>query len=113
MTVLLRPVDPGVAWALLPLAALGCLMQGVAIVEKAREVQLRALVFFGLFLVVLGYLVVRSTFLPGPLGVALAAAGIGWCALFIPGLPTAPVIGVQMFGALVEVALALWLLLAA
>ena len=111
--MLLRPVDPGIAWALLPLAALGCVIQGVAIVKKVREVQLRALVIFGLFLVVLGYLVARSTFLPGPLGVALAAAGIGWCALIIPGLPAGLLVGVQMLGALVEVALAIWLLLAA
>ena len=111
--VLLRPVDPGIAWALLPLVALGCVLQGVAIVEKVRDVQRRALVFFGLFLVVLGYLVARSTFLPSALGVALAIAGIGWCGLIIRGLPAALIVSVQLLGALVEIVLALWLLLAA
>ena len=110
---LLRPVDPGIAWALLAAAALGCLMQGVAIVEKSRTVQLRSLAAFGLFLVVLGYLVARSTFLPTPVGIALIAGGICSSAHIIPRLPTAIGIVAFLLAALSEGSLAVSLFLAA
>src|SRR5205823_13208564 len=52
--------DRGIALSLLPLAALGCVIQAVGIIEADREVQRLARLFFGLLLVVLGYLVARS-----------------------------------------------------
>jgi hypothetical protein len=36
------------------------------------------LVFFGLYCLLIGYLIVRSTFLPHALGVLMAFAGCGW-----------------------------------
>jgi hypothetical protein len=71
-----------------------------------------ALVFFGLFLVVLGYLIARSTFTPAPLGYALAIAGVAWCAVMIPGLSAPLSLGVMAFGGAAEIVLALWLLAA-
>jgi len=110
--VLLRPSEPGIAWALLPFAALGCVIQGVAIVEKSRVIQLRSIAVFGLYLVVLGYLVARSTLLPGQLGIALAVGGIACSALVIPRLPTAAAIVAFLLAALSEGALAVSLFLA-
>jgi|SRR5438067_7013279 len=104
--------DRGIALALLPLAAIGCVIQAVGIIEADREVQRLALLFFGLFLVVLGYLVARSMSAPRRLGYALALAGLGWCALMIPGLPGAAVVGVMIFGAVAEIVFAAWLLVA-
>ena len=52
----LRSADPLVALALLPLAALGCVVQSIGMIQGDRGIQLVALVFFGLFLATVGYL---------------------------------------------------------
>ena len=107
---LVAPVDRRVAFVLLPLAALGCVIQGAGMVESDRDLQRLALVFFGLFLVALGYLVARSGFLPRAIGVWLLLAGIGWSAVLIPDLPLALSVGVLGLSGLSELAFALWLL---
>jgi hypothetical protein len=108
---LVAPVDRRVAFVLVPLAALGCIIQGAGMVGSDRDLQRLALLFFGLFLVALGYLVARSGFLPRAIGVWLLLAGIGWCAaVLIPDLPFAVTGAVEGFGGLSEVAFALWLL---
>jgi hypothetical protein len=110
---LLGPADRLLAFALLPLAALGCAIQSVGMIQVDRGVQRVALVFFGLFLAVLGYLLVRSRVAPPLLGYALIAGGLGSVALVVPQVP-APMTAVAFVVAgLSEGALALWLLLAA
>ena len=106
------PADPRIALALLPLAAVGCVIQGIGMIQADRDMRRVALLFFGLFLVVLGCLIARSTFAPQPLGYALAIAGVAWCALMIPGLPAPLPRGVMALGAAAEIVLALWLLAA-
>ncbi|HXY52904.1 MAG TPA: DUF4386 domain-containing protein [Terriglobales bacterium] len=72
------------------------------------------LVFFGLWCVLSGYLIFRSTFLPRVLGVLLAIAGLGWMTflypplanyLFLPYLAGASALG--------EIPLELWLIVMA
>ena len=69
------------------------------------------LVFFGLWCVLTGYLIFRSTFLPRILGVLLAISGLGWVTylypplayhLFLPYIAAASALG--------EIPLELWLL---
>ncbi len=104
--------DPLVVLALLPLAALGCVIQSVGMIQNDRDIQRVALVFFGLFLAVLGYLLLRADVAPRPVGYALVAAGLALCMLVIPQLP-APITAVVLgFGGLAEGALVFWLLLA-
>ena len=68
------------------------------------------LVFFGLFCLLIGYLIFRSTFLPRILGVLMAVAGLGW--LTFLSAPLAQYLSpyVQILGVLAEGALMLWLL---
>jgi hypothetical protein len=68
-----------------------------------------SLLFFGLYLILIGVLTYRSTFLPRALGVALIAAGPGWLAFLWPPLARAlfPYLLVTDIG---ELALVVWLI---
>ena len=109
---LLAPADRLVALALLPLAAVGCVIQSIGMIQDDRDIQRTALAFFGLFDAVLGYLLLRSPVAPPLIGYALVAGGLGSFALIFPQTP-APIAAVA-FGvaALAEGGLVLWLLLA-
>ncbi len=69
------------------------------------------LVLFGLFDVLIGYLILRSTFLPRVLGAMMALAGLGWLTFLSP--PFANYLSPYnlALGFLAELALMLWLLL--
>jgi Domain of unknown function (DUF4386) len=69
-----------------------------------------ALVFFGFYALLTGYLIMRSTFLPRILGVVSVFGGLGWLSfLYLPlGYRVFPYIAA--FGLLGAVALILWLL---
>ena len=69
-----------------------------------------ALVFFGLFDVLIGYLIFRSTFLPRILGVLMAFAGLGWLTFLSPPLAGHLLTYLEVLGFLAEAALMLWLL---
>jgi len=107
----LRSADPLLAVALLPFAALGCVIQSVGMIQGDRGIQLVALVFFGLFLATAGWLLLRAGVAPAPIGYALVAAGIASCTLVIPQLPAPAVALVLGLGALAEGSFALWLLI--
>jgi Domain of unknown function (DUF4386) len=73
------------------------------------------LMFFGVYCLVLGYLIYKSTFLPRTVGVLMAIAGLslltnGFLTFLLPALPSIVsyfILGLDGVG---EIALALWLL---
>jgi hypothetical protein len=67
-------------------------------------------VFFGVYCLLIGYLIFKSTFLPRILGVLMAFAGLGWLTFLSPPLanPLSP--QVLVLGFVAELALMLWLL---
>ena len=69
-----------------------------------------ALLFDGLFLLVIGYLIFRSTFLPRILGALVALAGLAWLTFLVPPLARDVSAYVEVVGAVAEAALMLWLL---
>jgi hypothetical protein len=105
--------DPLVAVALLPLAALGCVVQSVGMIQDDRGIQRVALVFFGFFLAVVGSLLLRADIAPRPIGYALVGAGVASCALLIPELPAPMTALALVVGGLAEGAFAFWMLVAA
>jgi hypothetical protein len=67
-------------------------------------------VFFGVYCLLIGYLIFRSTFLPRLLGVLMALAGLGWLTFLSPPLANRLSPYNLVLGFLAELALMLWLL---
>ena len=109
---LFAPVDPGIALALLPLAFIHYVIQDVGQVRADAGMLRLALLPFAAYLMVLGYLIARSTFAPVALGVLIVLAGLAWLIAVVPRSPTWSTLAVVLFGVVADVALAIWLLIA-
>jgi hypothetical protein len=68
------------------------------------------LVFFGIYCLLIGYLIFRSTFLPRALGVLMAFGGLGWLTYLSPSLARSLYPFNLAPGLLGEGSLTLWLL---
>jgi hypothetical protein len=68
-----------------------------------------AVVFFGLFDILIGYLIFRSTFLPRILGALMMVAGLLWMIFLYPPLANHVLVVIEAPGFLAELALMLWL----
>jgi hypothetical protein len=69
-----------------------------------------ALVFFGFYALLTGYLIIRSTFLPRILGVVSVIAGLGWLSFLYPPLGYSLFPYIAAFGLLGAASLIVWLL---
>ena len=67
-------------------------------------------VFFGVYCLLIGCLILKSTFLPRILGVLMASAGLGWLTFLSPPLANYLSPYILVLGFLAELALMLWLL---
>jgi hypothetical protein len=87
----------------------GCAV-GILRLVRIDPFDISSLVFFGFYCLLIGYLIFRSTFLPGVLGALMAFAGLGWLTFAWP--PLAHFLAPYNFapGVLGEGALTLWLL---
>jgi hypothetical protein len=109
---LFGPADPRIALALVPLALIHYVIQAVGQVRADAGILRLGLLPFAVYLIVLGYLIVQSTFAPVALGVLIVLAGAGWLIAVVPGAPTWSTVAVVTFGIIAEAALAIWLLIA-
>ena len=87
-------------------------LQALALLFLHLNAQARAvaLAFFGVFQLLLGYVIYRSTFLPRILGVLIALAGLGWLTFLSPPLSAFLSNELEVVGFVAEAALMLWLL---
>jgi len=106
---LFRPVNQGLSF----LAALCGLASSIlgSLRWHPLDVDI-GMIFFGLYCLLIGVLILRSTFLPRILGVLMALAGLGWLTLLSPTLERNLSPLNMAFGILGQVALTLWLLIA-
>jgi hypothetical protein len=98
------------------LSVLAALFSVVGITNGALTTFHRAptsinpLVFFGFYCLLIGYLIIRSTFLPRILGVLMAVGGLGWLTFMSPTLTHSLYPYNLAPGIIGEGALTLWLL---
>ena len=106
---LLRPVSPGLALVAVFASLLGCANDLLRQFQWA-PFQINSLAFYWAFDLLLGLLILRSTFVPRFMGVVLVLAGIGLLVFVaVPGgsALVAPVYGLAFIA---EVELMVWLL---
>jgi len=68
------------------------------------------LVFFGLWCVLSGYLILRSTFMPRILGALLMIDGVGWMLFMLPPLANTLFPAIAVASGLAELPLQFWLI---
>jgi hypothetical protein len=72
---ILKPVDRSLALLAAFFAFVGLTFEALRLQPQGLNI---ALVFHGLYCILIGYLIFRSTFLPRILGVLMAFGGLGW-----------------------------------
>jgi hypothetical protein len=113
VTLLFYGLFKPVSWRLSLLAAvvslLGCVLGALNSFQLA-PFRINPLVFFGIYCLLIGYLIFRSTFLPRALGALMAFGGLGWLTFASPSLAKALSPYNLAPGIIGEGALTLWLL---
>jgi hypothetical protein len=108
---LFKPVNRSLSLAAALFSLAGC-ADGVLSPLHLVPFRIHSLVFFGCYCVLIGYLILRSTFLPRFLGALMAIAGLGWLTFVSP--PLANYLSPYHYaaGGVGEGLLTLWLLVA-
>lgn len=107
--ILFKPVNRPLSFLAAGVSLVGCLFGALNAVDRA-PVSVNALVFFGIYCLLIGYLIYRSGFLPRFLGVLMAIGGLGWLTFASPSLAHSLVPYNFAPGLLGEGVLTLWLL---
>jgi hypothetical protein len=82
---LFRPVSRSVSFLAAIVSIVGLVIGTLSMFHLA-PFQINNLVFFGVYCLLIGYLIVRSTFLPRILGALMAFGGLGWLTFVSPQL---------------------------
>jgi uncharacterized protein DUF4386 len=108
--VLFKPVN-GVLSAIAAAFSLAGCAVSILVAFHVRVVPINPLAFFGCYCILIGYLIVTSSFVPRALGIALAIGGVSWLTFAIPSLARALSPFNYLPGILAEGALTIWLLI--
>ena len=104
-----KPVNRSVSLLAALFGLVGCAFGALSAFHLA-PFGINSLVFFGFYCLLIGYLIIRSTFLPRILGVLMAIGGLGWLTFLSPTLANYLSPYNMAPGILGEGALTLWLL---
>jgi hypothetical protein len=104
-----KPVDGNLSLLAAFFSLIGCVVGSLGILHLPPA-PVSSLVFFGLYCLLIGYLILRSAFLPRILGVLMVFAGFGWLTFLWP--PLVKQLSPYIFapGLLAEGSLTVWLL---
>lgn len=105
---LFSPVNRNLSLLAAIMSLLGCVVGVLGVVGLAPS-HLSPLWFFGPYCILIGWLILRSTFLPRILGALLVLAGVGWLAYLSPAVANAHARWIMGLGILAEGLLMLWL----
>ncbi|HLY70713.1 MAG TPA: DUF4386 domain-containing protein [Puia sp.] len=105
---LLKPVNRYLSLIAAFFSAIGCTIGAIGLFD-AEASQINPLLFFAPYCILIGWLIVRSTFLPRILGVLMVLAGLGWL-FFLSPLVKFLSTYIEVLGVLGEGLLMLWLI---
>ena len=106
---LFKPVSKSLSMLAAIISLAGC-ANGPLSLLHLLPFQINSLVFFGFYCLLIGYLILRSSFLPHILGALMAFASLGWLTFIYPPLATT-LYPYNIFpGVIGEGALTVWLL---
>ena len=103
-----KPVNGIVSLVAAIFSLAGCTL-GVLDLFHVDPSHISPLWFFGPYCLLIGYLIVRSTFLPRALGWLMVFAGLAWLAFLFPAVAKHLSIYIMGLGVLAEASLMLWL----
>ncbi len=104
-----KPVNRSLSLLAAFVSLVGCAIGGLNLFHLA-PFHISPLVFFGFYCLLIGYLILRSTFLPRILGALMAFGGLGWLTFLSPPLAKYLSPYILLPGILGEGVLTLWLL---
>jgi hypothetical protein len=106
---LFRPASRTLSLLAALVGLVGCVIGPLRLVHLV-PLQVNSLVFFGCYCLLIGYLILRSTFLPRILGVLMALGGLGWLTFLSAPLAKQLSPYNMIPGIIGEASLTLWLL---
>jgi hypothetical protein len=105
---LFRPVNTGLSLLAAVCGVAGCVVGVLHYFHLATG--LMSIPFLAVFILLIGFLIVRSMFLPRILGWLMVLNGVGWLVYMLPSKPNALARDMAGFSFAVEALLMLWLL---
>jgi hypothetical protein len=106
---LFEPVSAKLSFLAASFSIVGCLVGALSLFNLAPA-NVSPLLFFGPYCLLIGYLILRATFLPRILGALMALAGFGWLLFLSPLVAKAFTTPIEVVGIVAEASLMLWLL---
>lgn len=110
--LIFKPVSPGLSLFAAIVSLVGCAIGPLSMVVRLpgppNDISL---VIFGFYCLLIGYLIIRSNFIPRLLGALMVFAGLGWLTFMSPALARDVYPYGFLPGIIGEGALTLWLLL--